>query len=125
MISIIAFILTILGCLNWFCIGFFQYDFVAGLFGYQGSIFSRIVYIIIGIASIWLTYVVIKYRGKITIDKVKKDEKEMLGKKDKDDTTSEKEEVPEKYNEDDMNFFDRDNSVNNEDKIDEEKHDLE
>lgn len=113
MISIIAFVLTILGCLNWFCIGFFQYDFVAGLFGYQGSIFSRIVYIIIGLASIWLTYVVIKYRGKITIDKVKKDEKEMLGKKDKEEKIDE-EQVPEKYNEDDMNFFDRDNSVKNE-----------
>ena len=79
MITIIAFILSILGCLNWFCIGFFQYDFVAGIFGYQASIFSRIIYIIIGFSALWLTYAVIKYKGRLTVKQALREEK--LGKK--------------------------------------------
>ena len=81
MITIIAFILSILGCLNWFCIGFFQYDFVAGIFGYQANIFSRIIYIIIGFAALWLTYAVIKYKGRLTVKQALREEK--LGKKKK------------------------------------------
>ena len=75
MITIIAFILSILGCLNWFCIGFFQYDFVAGIFGYQANIFSRIIYIIIGFAALWLTYAVIKYKGRLTVKQALREEK--------------------------------------------------
>lgn len=75
MITLIAFILCILGCLNWFCIGFFQYDFVAGIFGYQANIFSRIIYIIIGFAALWLTFAVIKYKGRLTVKQALKEEK--------------------------------------------------
>ena len=74
MISIIAFIIVMFGSLNWLSIGFFQYDLVAGLFGYQGSIFSRIVYIIVGISAIYLTYSVIKHKGKISVKKLMKEE---------------------------------------------------
>lgn len=74
MISIIAFIIVIFGCMNWLCIGFFQYDIVAGLFGYQGSIFSRIVYIVVGIAAIWLTYAIIKNKGRLSMKKAMKEE---------------------------------------------------
>lgn len=80
MISIIAFIVVIFGSLNWLSIGFFQYDLVAGLFGFQGSIFSRMVYIVIGICAIYLVYVVIKNKGKITVKKLKKQEQVMVDK---------------------------------------------
>ena len=80
MISIIAFIVVIFGSLNWLSIGFFQYDIVAGLFGFQGSIFSRMVYIVIGICAIYLVYVVIKNKGKITIKKLKKQEQVVVDK---------------------------------------------
>ncbi|MGN1208322.1 MAG: DUF378 domain-containing protein, partial [Christensenellales bacterium] len=56
MLVFFCFLITIIGSLNWLCIGFFQFDFVAGLFGTQSSIFSRFVYIIIGICAIFLTY---------------------------------------------------------------------
>ncbi|MBQ7307604.1 MAG: DUF378 domain-containing protein [Clostridia bacterium] len=62
---IISFILVIVGALNWLCVGFFQYDFVAGIFGTQASILSRIVYIVVGLASIWLTYAVIRYKATL------------------------------------------------------------
>ena len=54
MLTFIAFALTIAGCVNWLLIGLLQYDFVAGIFGYQGSVFSRLIYIVIGIAAAYL-----------------------------------------------------------------------
>lgn len=75
MLSIICFIIVILGCINWLSIGFFQYDIVAGIFGYQGSIFSRIVYIIVGISALFLVYFVIKHKGKISVKKILKQDK--------------------------------------------------
>ena len=78
MISIFAFIIVIFGSLNWLSIGFFQYDIVAGLFGYQGSIFSRLVYIIIGISAIYLIFVIIKNKGRLTVKKLKKEEQPIV-----------------------------------------------
>ena len=78
MISIIAFIIVIFGSMNWFSIGFFQYDMVAGLFGFQGSIFSRMVYIIIGFSAIYLVFVIIKNKGRLTVKKLKKEEQPMI-----------------------------------------------
>ena len=75
MLSIICYIIVMFGCVNWLSIGFFQYDIVAGLFGYQGSIFSRIVYIVVGICAIYLTYSVIKHKGKISVKRLVKEEK--------------------------------------------------
>lgn len=75
MVSIMCYIIVMFGCINWLAIGFFQYDIVAGLFGYQGSIFSRIVYIIVGICAIYLTYSVIKHKGRISVKKLVKEEK--------------------------------------------------
>lgn len=52
-INKIALILCILGGLNWGLIGFFQFDAVAWIFGGQDSVISRILYVIISIASVW------------------------------------------------------------------------
>ena len=49
----IALILSIIGCLNWGLIGIFQFDLVAWLCGGQGSLFSRIVYTVVGLAGLW------------------------------------------------------------------------
>ncbi|HAJ78029.1 MAG TPA: hypothetical protein DCO89_03080 [Clostridiales bacterium] len=87
MISIICFIIVVFGSMNWLSIGFFQYDLVAGLFGYQGSIFSRIIYIVVGIAAIYLIYVIIKNKGRLTVNKLKKQEQpivDQITKKDED-----------------------------------------
>lgn len=67
MFTIISFILTLLGCINWLSIGLLQYDFVAGIFGYQASVFSRIIYIIIGAGALFLTFKLIKGKGVIAI----------------------------------------------------------
>ncbi len=93
MISIICFIIVMFGSMNWLSIGFFQYDLVAGLFGYQGSIFSRLVYIVVGICAIYLIFVIIKNKGRITANKLKKEEQSMVDKiTKKDEETIKKDE---------------------------------
>ena len=67
MLSFISFILVSVGCLNWFSIGILQYDFVAGIFGSQSNIFSRIIYTIVGLASIVMIVNMIKNKGNFRI----------------------------------------------------------
>lgn len=49
----LALLLTIIGAINWGSIGLFQFDIVAAIFGGQGSIISRIIYTLVGLAGIW------------------------------------------------------------------------
>lgn len=51
-LSIIALILVIVGALNWGLIGFFEFNLVDSLFGTM-TMFSRIVYGLVGIAGIY------------------------------------------------------------------------
>ena len=48
----IAFVLVIIGALNWGLVGFFNFDLVAYLFGTLTMI-SRIVYSVVGIAALY------------------------------------------------------------------------
>lgn len=50
--DILALILSIVGCINWALVGIFSFDLVAWLFG-GGSVVSRILYVVIGLAGIW------------------------------------------------------------------------
>lgn len=67
MITIIAFLLTLIGGINWLMIGLLQYDFVAGIFGYQASILSRLIYILIGASGLILLFKMFKGKGTIAI----------------------------------------------------------
>jgi len=62
----LALILAIVGCLNWGLVGIFQLDLVAWLFGGAGSLFSRIVYTIIGLAGLWC--ISFLFRRKMPVD---------------------------------------------------------
>lgn len=68
MLTLISFIILMVGAINWFCIGLLQFDFVAGLFGSQSSIFSRIVYFIVGLSALVVLYNLISNRGRIVFD---------------------------------------------------------
>lgn len=74
MLSLISFILVCIGSLNWFTIGLLQYDFVAGIFGSQSNIFSRLIYALVGIASIFVIANLIANRGRFVISFKKEDE---------------------------------------------------
>ncbi|MBQ9839153.1 MAG: DUF378 domain-containing protein [Oscillospiraceae bacterium] len=49
----LALILSIIGSLNWGLVGIFQFDLVSWLFGGQDSLFSRIIYTLVGLAGLW------------------------------------------------------------------------
>lgn len=67
MFTFIAFLLTMLGCVNWLLVGLLQYDFIAGLFGFQASIFSRLCYILIGVGAMYLLLRVIVNKGTFKV----------------------------------------------------------
>lgn len=69
---IFAFLLTCLGGFNWLMIGALQYDFIAGVFGTQANVFSRIIYFLIGIASIYILAVTVFAKGKLKLFGYKK-----------------------------------------------------
>lgn len=53
MMDKIALCLLIIGGLNWGLVGIFQFDLVAWIFGGQGNVFSRIVYILVALSAAW------------------------------------------------------------------------
>ena len=60
----LALILIIVGALNWLLVGLFQFDLVATIFGGQSSLFSRAVYIVVGLAGIWAITLQFRERSK-------------------------------------------------------------
>ena len=72
MFRFFAFIMTCLGGLNWLMIGALQYDFVAGIFGTQANVLSRIIYVFIGFCSMYIFFVTIFSKGKIKLFGYKK-----------------------------------------------------
>ena len=52
----IVLVLVIVGGLNWGLVGAFNFDLVATLFGAM-SMLSRIVYVLVGLAAIWLAVI--------------------------------------------------------------------
>ena len=48
----IALILVVIGAINWGCIGIFQFDLVAAIFGGMGTVWSRIIYTLVGLAGV-------------------------------------------------------------------------
>ena len=49
----LALILIIIGGLNWGLVGIFGFDLVAWAFGGQGTVISRIIYIVIALSAAW------------------------------------------------------------------------
>ena len=49
----IALILSIIGGLNWGLVGLFRFDLVAYVCGGQASAVSRVIYTLVGLASVW------------------------------------------------------------------------
>jgi len=49
----VALVLTVVGGLNWGLVGAFDFDLVAAIFG-DMSVVSRIVYVVVGIAAIYM-----------------------------------------------------------------------
>jgi len=51
----VSWVLVIIGGLNWLLVGLFSWD-VGMIFGGQGALISRIVYILVGLSAIYLIF---------------------------------------------------------------------
>ena len=49
----IALVLAIIGGVNWGSVGLFRFDIVAWIFGGQTATVSRVIYTLVGLASLW------------------------------------------------------------------------
>ena len=61
MITIICLILTIIGGLNWLLVGLADFNLVNWIFVGNLYFIARIIYTLVGIASIWVTGYLIKH----------------------------------------------------------------
>lgn len=59
--GIVAFILVIVGAINWLLIGLFGFDFVSAIFGTM-SVLSRIIFSLVGVAGLWAIFYLLVYR---------------------------------------------------------------
>ena len=71
MFNFVTLMIVVAGALNWFCIGVFQFDIIAGIFGTQSHFFSRFVYTVIGLAGFWILLVSLVKKGQLTLWKRK------------------------------------------------------
>lgn len=55
--ALIASIILILGGLNWMLIGIFDWNMITAIFG--TAIFSRILYVLVGLAALYMIYYII------------------------------------------------------------------
>lgn len=55
----VAIALVIIGGLNWGLVGFFEFDLVEAIFG-DMTLLSKIVYDLVGIAALYMIYVVLR-----------------------------------------------------------------
>lgn len=56
---------TIIGSLNWGLIGIFGFDLVGWLFNGQGSVVSRIIFTVVGLAGLWCISLLFRRREEI------------------------------------------------------------
>lgn len=64
-LSIIAWILVIVGGLNWLLIGLFSWNLVAAIF--MVDWLTRIIYSLVGLSALWLLIVPFINHGKISL----------------------------------------------------------
>ena len=59
--SVIAFIIVIVGALNWLLVGLFGFDLVAAVFGNM-SVWSRIVYSLVGLGGLFMIFFIYVFK---------------------------------------------------------------
>ena len=66
-INIIAFILAVIGALNWGLVGFFKFNLVSAIFGKEHNAWHIVIYGLICLAGIWLIIAAAVGHGNIPI----------------------------------------------------------
>jgi uncharacterized membrane protein YuzA (DUF378 family) len=62
-LDVIAFVLVIVGGINWGLVGWLKYNLVDKIFGVD-STGSRVIYALVGVASLYLLYTFMKMMSK-------------------------------------------------------------
>lgn len=68
MIDKIALILSIIGGINWGSVGLFKFDIVAWICGGQSSLIARIIYTVVGLASVWCISLLFRESNDTVVD---------------------------------------------------------
>lgn len=58
-----ALVVAIIGCLNWGLVGLFKFDLVGWIFGGMDAIVSRIIFVVVALAGLWLINLLFKPLG--------------------------------------------------------------
>lgn len=66
-INIIAFILVIIGGINWGLVGIFDFNLVSAIFGAGQTVGSVVVYVLVFLAALWLIFSAIYQKRKIVL----------------------------------------------------------
>ena len=66
-VNLIAFIIAMIGCLNWGLIGIFNWNLVSAIFGAGMNVGSSIIYILVLLSAIWLILAAISNKGRINL----------------------------------------------------------
>lgn len=48
-----ALLLTIVGAINWGCVGIFRFDIIGWIFGGTSATLSRLIFTVVGLAGVW------------------------------------------------------------------------
>lgn len=64
-LDILAYLLVVVGGVNWGLIGFFDYNLVAEIFGFD-STFTNIIYAAVGVAALYMLYTFFKVNSRET-----------------------------------------------------------
>lgn len=51
----VAFVLLVVGGLNWGLVGLFNYDLVSGVLG-EGSALTQLVFVLVGVSAVWIGF---------------------------------------------------------------------
>lgn len=81
-VNIIAFALVLIGAINWGLIGIFDWNLVTAIFGAGLTIGSRIIYILVFVASLWLIFYAIYSMGRLSLNPMDENLKLKKGQKD-------------------------------------------
>ena len=64
--NVIAWILAIIGAINWGLVGFAKFDLVAWICGGQTALVSRVIYALVGLAGLWCVTLLFREDGTET-----------------------------------------------------------
>ncbi len=73
MFNYVAFFVLCFGALNWLSIGAFQFDLIAGIFGSQANFISRFLYVIVGLAGLYMLLYCLFKKGNFKLSKPKEE----------------------------------------------------